>query len=91
MPVGEWAGETQGSCFELCSDPGCREKDKRAECGSVNVLGGAREDSWVESAGSVWMRSVGPAGLCLLALGLIQTILSIVPRNGLWDSCPLNH
>lgn len=35
--------------------------------------------------------SQGPAGLCLLALGLIQTILSIVPRNGLWDSCPLSH
>lgn len=26
-----------------------------------------------------------------VALGLIQTILSIVPRNDLWDSCPLNH
>lgn len=41
VPVGEWAGEAQGFCFELSSGPGCREKDKIAEGGSVNVLGGA--------------------------------------------------
>lgn len=68
VPVGEWAGEAQGFCFELSSGPGCRERDKIAEGGSVNVLGGASEDNWVESAGSVWMRSVRGqlASACLL-------------------------
>lgn len=72
MPVGEWAGEAQGFCFELSSDlsrvlepTDQPQRRTREQSGSVNVLGGASKDSWVESAGSVRFRSVRPAGLGL--------------------------
>lgn len=55
VPVGEWAGEAQGFCFELSSDlsrvlepTDQPQRRTREQSGSVNVLGGASKDSWVE-------------------------------------------
>lgn len=71
------------------TDAAAREQGTRAECGSVDVLRGASKESWVESAGSVWLRSVrGQLAADWIALGLIQTLLNIVPRNNLWIHIP---
>lgn len=51
------------------------ERKIKEQCGSGHVLGGASKDSWVESAGSVWFRSVrGQLASDWVALGLIQIL-----------------